>query len=169
MILWVWIILSSLTILCTYFLGHSRSATTTTPLVYWVGHQLKKNINMVTFSLLITLSLCQAAGNILYLTQYSVRPLFFQRVAETIKARFPGKQNAELLTDLDPERDPEAYYLQNFQYHLYPVDTKNIRPGTKTMLIILRKTADPAEWIPQDYTIAYQPYPKMIVAIPKHK
>jgi hypothetical protein len=123
--------------------------------------------NLILFSILITLSGLQLSAHLAYSRRNIVfHPRFYQIMAQSIVARFPGKHNAELITDLRPDIDPDAYFLKMFQYYLYPIDTNNIRSGNKDLLVILRCYGSPAgQQIPENYVIIYQPHPAVAVAV----
>lgn len=129
---------------------------------------LRTRANLILFPILIALSGLQLSAHICYSRQnIAFQPHLYQIMAKSIVTRFPGKHNAELITDLHPSLDPDAYIRKMFQYYLYPIDTKNIRSGNQDLLVILRHDGNPDEQVPENYVIIYQPHPAIAVAARK--
>ncbi len=70
------------------------------------------------------------------------------------KSILPGKHTAQLITDLDFNKDfPGLFTTWVLGYFLYPIDIKNIREGEPKDCLIIFMKKDPYQNIPVDYKV----------------
>ena len=89
------------------------------------------------------------------------RTIYF--FAESVKHTLPQKSSAELITDMDINKEPGMYYHRLLSYYLYPVDIRRIRKQPLDYLILFEKN-DAPQHVLRNYKTLVQLSPTSLIA-----